>query len=161
MSDTGNLNLLGQGATKYPTRPEDAVLETFDNQHTENDYVVEFEVPEFTSLCPKTGQPDFARLSIVYIPDLKMIESKALKLFLFSFRNCGEFHEDVTNQIARRLYDVMKPKVLIVRGDFYPRGGISINPTVILPNMPDHELYMRILNHWRLTANHAHGPVTI
>jgi len=161
MSDTENLSLLGQGATKYPTNPDDAVLETFDNQHTENDYVVEFECPEFSSTCPITHQPDYAKLSIAYIPDLKMVESKALKLFLFSFRNHGEFHEDVVNRIARRLYDVMKPKVLIVRGDFMPRGGISINPTVILPNMPDHELYMRILNHWRLTAPHIYGPVTI
>jgi len=132
MSDTEKLSLLGSGETKYPTKPEEAILETFDNKWPGHKYVVEFECPEFTSLCPKTGQPDFAKFTIAYIPDVKMIESKALKLYLFSFRNHGEFHEDVTNRIAHDLFEIMQPHILLVRGDFYPRGGLSINPTVVL-----------------------------
>jgi len=132
MSNTKGITLLGQSKTKYPTCPEEAILETFDNKWPDRKYVVEFEIPEFTSLCPKTHQPDFAKFSIAYIPDIKMIESKALKLYMFSFRNHGEFHEDVTNRIAYDLFEVMKPHILLVRGDFYPRGGISINPTVVL-----------------------------
>lgn len=125
-----HLNLLGQGKTKYPTCPEEAVLETFDNKWPDNRYIVELECPEFTSLCPRTNQPDFARLTIAYIPDRLLIESKALKLYLFSFRAHGEFHESVTNRIATDLFEAMHPKALVIRGDFYPRGGISINPVV-------------------------------
>jgi 7-cyano-7-deazaguanine reductase len=148
MSDTNDLSLLGQGATKYPQKPEDAVLETFANRWPENDYVVELECPEFTSLCPKTGQPDFARITIAYMPDRRLIESKALKLYLFSFRNHGEFHEDVTNRIAHDLFRAMdSPKVLIVRGEFYPRGGISINPCVILPKIPPAYLAEQVIAH--------------
>jgi len=141
------LTLLGSGNTKYPTCPEEAKLETFDNKWPESNYVVELECPEFTSLCPKTGQPDFARFTIAYIPDKKLVESKSLKLYLFSFRNHGEFHEDVTNRIAYDLFELMKPKALVIRGDFYPRGGISINPLVTLGNM---RLCQQILDNWRL-----------
>jgi len=148
MSDTKDLSLLGQGATNYPQKPEDAHLETFANKWPENNYVVELECPEFTSLCPKTGQPDFARITIAYIPDKRLIESKALKLYLFSFRNHGEFHEDVINRIAHDLFIAMEgPKVLIVRGEFYPRGGISINPYVLLPDVPPVHLVEKVLSH--------------
>lgn len=139
------LTLLGQGQTKYPHSPEEAKLEYFLNRWPDNDYIVEFECPEFTSLCPKTGQPDFGKFLILYIPDQKLVESKSLKLYLFSFRNHGEFHESVTNRIAHDLYNLLHPKILVVRGDFYPRGGISINPTVILPNNPDPQLLQRVM----------------
>ena len=114
--------------TKYRTDYAPEVLETFNNKHPENDYWVRFNCPEFTSLCPITGQPDFAEIRISYIPGEKMVESKSLKLYLFSFRNHGDFHEDVTNIIMNDLAKLMDPKYIEVRGMFYPRGGISIYP---------------------------------
>lgn len=146
-----NLTLLGQGKTKYPTNPDEAKLETFDNKWPDNFYTVEFECPEFTSLCPKTGQPDFAKFSIIYIPNKKLVESKSLKLYLFSFRNHGEFHESVTNKVAHDLYELMKPHIIVVRGDFYPRGGISINPVVILPQPHNKNLLETCLSVWEKT----------
>ncbi|MBQ1724918.1 MAG: preQ(1) synthase, partial [Muribaculaceae bacterium] len=97
-------------------------------QHQDNDYVVTLDCPEFTSLCPKTGQPDFGRIIINYIPRVKMVESKSLKLYLFSFRNRGDFHEDCVNIIMKDLVRLMDPKYLEVIGKFRPRGGISIYP---------------------------------
>ena len=90
--------------------------------------MVELEIPEFTSLCPKTAQPDFAEISIQYSPDKLLVESKSLKLYMFSFRNEGSFHEDCVNKMCRDLFNLMEPHWIEVRGDFYPRGGISINP---------------------------------
>ena len=104
------------------------VLEAFENRHPERDYWVEFLCPEFTSLCPITGQPDFAEVRILYIPDKHMVESKSLKLYLFSFRNHGDFHEDCVNIIMKDLVKLMDPKYLEVTGYFMPRGGISIYP---------------------------------
>ena len=104
------------------------VLETFQNRHPENDYWVQFNCPEFTSLCPITGQPDFAEIKILYIPDERMVESKSLKLYLFSFRNHGDFHEDCVNTIMKDLVKLMQPKYIEVVGLFTPRGGISIYP---------------------------------
>ena len=104
------------------------VLETFENQHPGHDYWVRFNCPEFTTLCPITGQPDFAEIRISYIPDVKMVESKSLKLYLFSFRNHGDFHEDCVNTIMKDLRDLMDPKYIEVTGFFTPRGGISIYP---------------------------------
>lgn len=104
------------------------VLESFNNKHPENDYWVRFNCPEFTSLCPITGQPDFAEIRISYIPDIKMVESKSLKLYLFSFRNRGDFHEDCVNIIMKDLIKLMDPKYIEVTGLFTPRGGISIYP---------------------------------
>ncbi|MBP5277772.1 MAG: NADPH-dependent 7-cyano-7-deazaguanine reductase QueF [Prevotella sp.] len=104
------------------------VLETFENQHPDNDYWVQFNCPEFTTLCPITGQPDFAEIKIMYIPDQRMVESKSLKLYLFSFRNHGDFHEDCVNTIMKDLIRLMDPKYIEVRGLFTPRGGISIYP---------------------------------
>lgn len=129
-SDSENLKSLGNQATKYPDTYNPGVLEAFNNQFPDNDYVVELEVPEFTSLCPKTAQPDFAEVTINYCPDDKLVESKSLKLYMFSFRQEGSFHEDCMNKICRDLFELMKPKWIEVRGDFKPRGGISINPTV-------------------------------
>lgn len=122
------VTLLGSNNTKYPTEYCPEVLETFANKHPENDYVVAFNCPEFTSLCPKTHQPDFAKIIINYIPNGRMVESKSLKLYLFSFRNHGDFHEDCVNTIMKDLVKLMQPKYLEVRGIFNARGGISIYP---------------------------------
>ena len=119
---------LGAGHTDYPSGYDPGVLETFANKHPDRDYMVTFRCPEFTTLCPITGQPDFATLYINYIPGARMVESKSLKLYLFSFRNHGDFHEDVVNIICNDLAALMQPKYLEVRGMFYPRGGISIYP---------------------------------
>ncbi len=123
-----SVHLLGSGHTDYAFDYAPHVLETFDNQHLDHDYAVKFICPEFTSVCPKTGQPDFATLYINYWPHLKMVESKSLKLYLFSFRNHGDFHEDCVNIIRRDLVALMQPKYLEVLGEFTPRGGIAIHP---------------------------------
>lgn len=127
-SNTEGLSLLGISKTDYPNEYAPQVLETFKNKFSDQDYVVELEIPEFTSLCPKTGQPDFAQIVIKYSPKEKLVESKSLKIYMFSFRNHGSFHEDCVNMIARDLFKIMEPKWIEVRGDFFPRGGISINP---------------------------------
>jgi 7-cyano-7-deazaguanine reductase len=121
------LNLLGK-KTEYKTDYAPEVLETFTNKHQDHDYWVTFDCPEFTTLCPITGQPDFATIRIDYIPDTKMVESKSLKLYLFSFRNHGAFHEDCVNVIMKDLIRLMDPKYIEVTGIFTPRGGISIYP---------------------------------
>lgn len=120
--------LLGNQGVKYPTQYCPEILETFPNKHPENEYLVTFNCPEFTSLCPKTGQPDFAEIIISYIPRIDMVESKSLKLYLFSFRNHGDFHEDCVNIIMKDLIRLMSPKYIEVTGYFTPRGGISIYP---------------------------------
>lgn len=122
------ITLLGKKKTEYSSEYDPSVLETFVNKHPESDYVVTFNCPEFTSLCPKTGQPDFATIIINYIPREQMVESKSLKLYLFSFRNHGDFHEDCVNIIKNDLVKLMRPKYLEVIGIFNPRGGISIYP---------------------------------
>lgn len=121
------LKLLGS-ETNYRSDYAPDVLETFENKHPDNDYWVQFNCPEFTSLCPITGQPDFAEIKIMYIPDQRMVESKSLKLYLFSFRNHGDFHEDCVNIIMKDLIKLMDPKYIEVIGYFLPRGGISIYP---------------------------------
>ena len=122
------VTLLGNQGTKYPTQYAPEVLETFINKHPGNEYLVTFTCSEFTSLCPKTGQPDFAKIIINYIPRERMVESKSLKLYLFSFRNHGDFHEDCVNIIMKDLVKLMDPRYLEVIGLFTPRGGISIYP---------------------------------
>ena len=122
------LSLLGNQGTKYKFGYDPNILEVFDNKHPNNDYFVKFNCPEFTSLCPITGQPDFATIYISYIPGEKMVESKSLKLYLFSFRNHGDFHEDCVNIIMKDLIRLMDPKYIEVWGKFTPRGGISIDP---------------------------------
>ena len=122
------VTLLGNQNTRYDYSYNPQVLETFDNKHPENDYLVTLDCPEFTSLCPKTGQPDFGHIIISYIPRVRMVESKSLKLYLFSFRNHGDFHEDCVNIIMKDLIALMDPKYIEVRGLFNPRGGISILP---------------------------------
>lgn len=122
------VSLLGNKRVEYPTRYCPEILEAFDNKHPENEYLVTLMCPEFTSLCPMTGQPDFAKIIINYIPRVKMVESKSLKLYLFGFRNHGDFHEDCVNIIMKDLVRLMNPRYLEVIGLFTPRGGISIYP---------------------------------
>ncbi|MBO6179097.1 MAG: NADPH-dependent 7-cyano-7-deazaguanine reductase QueF [Selenomonadaceae bacterium] len=124
-----NLKSLGKKSEYgYGYNPD--LLECFSNKHPERDYWVKFNIPEFTSLCPITGQPDFATIYISYIPDKKLVESKSLKLYMVSFRNHGDFHEDVVNIILNDLKKLMEPKYIEVLGKFLPRGGISIDPYV-------------------------------
>ncbi len=126
--EKAGLTLLGNKSTEYRDDYAPEVLECFINKHPDNDYMVSFNCPEFTSLCPITGQPDFAKIMINYIPDEKMVESKSLKLYLFSFRNRGDFHEDCVNIIMKDLKKLMNPKYIEVKGIFTPRGGIAIYP---------------------------------
>lgn len=127
-SELDGVTLLGCQGVAYPTDYSPELLETFENKHPENEYVVTFDCPEFTTLCPKTGQPDFGHIIISYIPRERMVESKSLKLYLFSFRNHGDFHEDCVNTIMKDLIRLMSPKYIEVKGLFTPRGGISIYP---------------------------------
>lgn len=127
-SELADITLLGNQKVRYPETYAPEILETFVNKHPENDYFVKFICPEFTSLCPITGQPDFATIRIAYLPAEKMVESKSLKLYLFSFRNHGDFHEDCINIIMKDLIKLMSPKYIEVHGEFTPRGGITIHP---------------------------------
>ena len=124
--DLTGLTILRKSETVYPDSPENAQLEIFPNRYASRDYLVEFDCPEFTSLCPITGQPDFARIHITYIPDTKCLESKSLKVYLFSFRNTGMFHEEITNRILDDLVAACEPRWARVTGTMNPRGGISI-----------------------------------
>ena len=121
-----NLQQLG-GQTALPDSPETAVLERVENPQTGTTYAVRFTAPEFTSLCPMTGQPDFAHLVIDYVPGGWLAESKSLKLYLGAFRNHGAFHEDCTVSIGKRLVDFLSPQWLRIGGYWYPRGGIPID----------------------------------
>jgi 7-cyano-7-deazaguanine reductase len=120
------VKLLGH-AVPVPTTPEEAVLERVPNPQKDTNYVARFVAPEFTSLCPVTGQPDFAHLVIDYVPGAWLLESKSLKLYLSSFRNHGAFHEDCTVAIGRRIADLLKPRYIRIGGYWYPRGGIPID----------------------------------
>lgn len=111
------------------TKPS-KVLESFDNPNPERDYEIEFECPEFTCLCPLTGQPDFARFRITYVPNRKCVELKSLKLYLWSFRDEGAFHEKVTNRILDDLVTAVQPRLMDVKGEWFVRGGITTNITV-------------------------------
>lgn len=119
------LTLLKKGETRYPTSPDDARLETFENANQQHNYWITFQTSEFTSLCPITGQPDFASITIEYIPDRLCVESKSLKLYLFSFRQIGTFYEEIVNRIYTDLSEQLAPRRLIVNGDFTARGGIT------------------------------------
>ena len=125
-TDHDNLRLLGIKTT-LPKSPKEAILEKVDNPHLTSNYLIRFSCPEFTTLCPVTGQPDFAYLIIDYIPDAFIIESKSLKLFLSSFRNQQGFSEEVTVNIAKRLEEEVDPRWLRIGGYWYPRGGIPID----------------------------------
>lgn len=132
-----NLKQLGN-KTAIPESPDKAVLERVANPHKGTDYAVRFVAPEFTSLCPLTGQPDFAHLVLDYVPDEWLIESKSLKLFLTSFRNHGDFHEACTVSIAKRIEEITQPKWLRLGGYWYPRGGIPIDIFYQTGTCPDH-----------------------
>ena len=133
MSDNKNserlkgLTLLSANERRYPASPEEARLETFENLYPQNDYVITFDCPEYTSLCPVTGQPDFGHIILRYIADKRCVESKSLKLYLFSFRNSNTFHEESVNRILTDFVAACKPRKCEVVGLFRPRGGIAIN----------------------------------
>ena len=136
MAEIEGLTLLGQSRTVYPQEYSPQLLERFPNRYPQHEYEVELDCPEFTCLCPITGQPDFARMTIRYSPQAYLVESKSLKLYLFSFRNQGTFNEDVVNRIAGDLFALLQPHWLEVRGDFLPRGGIAIKPKTRLTKAP-------------------------
>ena len=123
------LTLLSRSHTEYPDTPDKARLETFVNAYPERDYEILFDCPEFTSLCPVTGQPDFGHIRVRYVADKKCIESKSLKLYLYSFRNHHTFHEEAVNRILTDLVNACKPRWMEVNGEFRPRGGISLTIT--------------------------------
>jgi len=151
MNREEELSQLGAGQTEYKYSYDPKLLESFENAHQGNDYWVTLNADEFTSLCPITNQPDFGTLIINYIPDVKMVESKSLKLYLFSFINNGEFHEDVVNKIGKDLVELMEPKYLEIVGLFYPRGNISIHPRFFYST--EDEKYKKIHEHRFLNAN--------
>lgn len=130
MSDKERLNdltLLSKNEKNYFDSPEDAPLEVFDNLYAGRDYKITFNCPEFTALCPVTGQPDFGKITITYIADKKCVESKSLKMYLFAFRNHNSFHEEVVNRILEDIVAVCDPREITVFGEFMPRGGISLD----------------------------------
>ena len=131
-----SLSQLG-GSNKIPEAPEEAILESVPNPQSETDYLIRFTCPEFTSLCPVTGQPDFAHLVIDYIADQLIVESKSLKIYLASFRNHAAFHEGCTIEIAKRLVETLSPKWLRIGGYWYPRGGIPIDVFYQTGKAPD------------------------
>ena len=124
--DERDLTLLNAGERKYPQSPDEAVLETFANPTPGRDYTIRFECPEFTSLCPITGQPDFASIDIEYVPDERCVESKSLKLYLYAYRNHGGFSEAIVNRVLDDLLAACAPRRARVTGRFTPRGGIGI-----------------------------------
>ena len=125
------------GASDIASSPEAAILERVPNPHPDSPYVARFTCPEFTSLCPVTGQPDFAHLMIDYVPQRWLVESKSLKLYLGSYRNHGAFHEDCTVAIGKRLGDLLEPRFLRIGGYWYPRGGIPIDVFWQMGAVPD------------------------
>ena len=153
-----DLSHLGNKNTKYVFETTAEVLEAVPNSHEDRDYFVKFNCPEFTSLCPKTGQPDFATIYISYVPDKFIVESKSLKLYLFSYRNHGAFHEDCVNMIMEDLIKLLKPRYIEVWGKFLPRGGLSIDPycnygkkgtkweSVAENRLINHDMYPEIVN---------------
>ena len=126
------LTLLAASERRYPKSPDEAKLECFDNLYAGRDYVIEFDCPEFTSLCPVTGQPDFGHIWLRYVPDKLCIESKSLKLYLYSFRNFPTFHEEVVNTVLDAVVAACSPRRAEVVGRFRPRGGISINVKAVM-----------------------------
>ena len=156
MERKDELSILGK-KTNYEFDYNPNVLERFENRHPDNDYFIKFNCPEFTSLCPITGQPDFATIYISYIPDKYCVESKSLKLYLFSFRNHGDFHEDVVNIIMKDLIKLLNPRYIEVWGKFLPRGGLSIDPYA---NYSNDEKRFKDMKEYRL-LNHDLNPEKI
>ena len=129
-----NLTLLGKAVDRYPAAPAAATLETFDNRYPSRDYWIQFDCPEFTSMCPVTGQPDFAAIRIDYVPDKLCIETKSLKFYLASYRNTRSFNEEIVNRILEDLIEACKPRRAIVHGKFAARGGISVTVDAAFPS---------------------------
>ena len=127
------LTLLGKSRMEYPNHPDKARLEAFPNAHSGRNYWITFHCPEFTALCPITGQPDFGVITIEYIPNKMCLESKSLKLYLFSYRNHGTFHEAVVNRILDDVVKAIRPRQIRVTGKFNPRGGLAITVTAEHP----------------------------
>ena len=133
MSSTPDLTLLGKSDVPFPPSPDEASLETFENRHPGRDYWIELDCPEFSSLCPVTKQPDFAHLSLKYVPDKLCVETKSLKFYLASFRNTPSFNEDVANRIADDIIKTCAPRKLRLTAQFAPRGGISLKVRIDHP----------------------------
>ena len=131
------LTMLKSNESNYPQNPDETKLETFSNLYPKRDYIITFNCPEFTSLCPVTGQPDFGKIIIRYIADKECVESKSLKLFLFSFRNHNSFHEEVVNRILSEIDKACAPRWCEVEGDFMPRGGIALNIKAAVGEKPN------------------------
>jgi len=139
-----HLKLLGKAAVRYPAAPAAATLETFDNRYPTREYWIRFDCPEFTSMCPVTGQPDFARITIDYVPGKLCVESKSLKFYLASFRNTRSFNEEIVNRILDDLVKACKPRRAIVHGEFAARGGISVTVDAAFPSdeeIPSHRKF--------------------
>ena len=133
MSSASDLTLLGKSDVPFPPSPDHASLETFENRHAGRDYWIELDCPEFSSLCPVTKQPDFAHLSLKYVPDKLCVETKSLKFYLASFRNTPSFNEDVANRIANDIIETCAPRKLRLTAQFAPRGGISLKVRIDHP----------------------------
>lgn len=131
---TGDLTLLGNSENRLPRSPEEARLELFPNRNAARNYWIELDYPEFSSLCPVTGQPDTAHLTIKYIPDALCVETKSLKFYLASFRNLPSFNEDIVNRILDDIAGACSPRRLLVKGRFSPRGGIRLTATASYPD---------------------------
>ena len=133
-TQVSDLTLLGNSENRLPSSPEEATLEVFPNRNAERNYWIELDYPEFSSLCPVTGQPDTAHLTIRYIPGERCVETKSLKFYLASFRNTPAFNEDIVNRILDDLSSACEPRRMIVRGKFSPRGGIQLTATAEFPD---------------------------
>lgn len=131
---TGDLTLLGHSENRLPRSPEEAKLELFPNRNADRNYWIKLDYPEFSSLCPVTGQPDTARITIQYIPDALCVETKSLKFYLASFRNVPSFNEDIVNRILDDIASACAPRRLLVKGRFSPRGGIQLTATAAYPD---------------------------
>jgi 7-cyano-7-deazaguanine reductase len=143
-SKYNHLKLLGKAAGRYPAAPSAATLETFDNRYPARDYWIQFENPDFTSMCPVTGQPDFAAIRIDYVPDTLCIETKSLKFYLASYRNTRSFNEEIVNRILDDLIKACKPRRAIVHGKFAARGGISVTVDAAFPSDADIPSFRRM-----------------
>ncbi|MGA8833226.1 MAG: preQ(1) synthase [Desulfomonilaceae bacterium] len=126
LNEYNDLTILKSSKQSYPSGPDHARLETFPNRYPSRNYIIRFDCPEFTSVCPITGQPDFAQITIIYVPNARCIESKSLKLYLFSYRNTGMFHEEITNRVLDDMVEACSPRWARVLGIMNPRGGIGI-----------------------------------
>ncbi|MGY8643340.1 MAG: preQ(1) synthase [Verrucomicrobiales bacterium] len=132
-SNTDDLSLLGHSENRLPQSPDEAKLETFPNRNSKRDFTITLDYPEFSSVCPVTGQPDSARLQISYVPDEKCVETKSLKFYLASFRNTASFNEDIVNRVLEDMVAATNPRRMTVRGKFSPRGGIQLTAEATFP----------------------------